>query len=178
MCKPLDAMTSGRHRSCRKLTRLRCVLQTTSPQRAAEALQLAAQEEDSSTDADVAAEHAAMQAMCAHWISAQSRSVQTANNCSHGKPAQHLQLHGGLNNSMVQCIGHSSSSGSSCEDAGHLQACLVPSISADLSENGAVVLPEAGSCDRAAGQHQDGLKAAVTKPAPERYIIRLSASCG
>jgi len=109
-----------------------------------------------------------MQAMCAHWISAQSRSVQTASSRSHGKPAQHLQLHGGLNNSMVQCIGHSSSSGSSCEDAGHLQACVVPSISADLSENGAVVVPEAGRCDTAPGQHQKGLKAAATKPAPER----------
>ncbi|DBB06884.1 TPA: hypothetical protein ACH3X3_009543 [Trebouxia sp. C0006] len=141
---------------------------TTSPQRAAAALQPAAQEEDASTDVDVAAENAAMQAICAQWITAQTRSVQTANSCSHGKPAQHLQLHGGLNNSMVQCIGHSSSSGSSCEDAGHSQACVVPSISADLGENGAVVVPEAGSCDRARGQHQHDLKAAVTNPVYER----------
>ncbi|DBA85756.1 TPA: hypothetical protein ACH3X1_005317 [Trebouxia sp. C0004] len=137
---------------------------TTSPQHAAAALQLAAQEEDSPTDADVAAEVAAMQAMCAQWISAQSRSVQTANSRSHGKPAHHPQLNGGLDNSVVQCVCHSSS----CEDAGHLQAYVVPSISADLRENGAVVLPEAGSCDRTPEQRPDGLKTALTNLAPER----------
>lgn len=163
-----DNCSTRKNLSYGKLTKLRSVLQTTSPQRAAAALQPAAQEEDSPTDADVAAENAAMQAICAQWITAQTRSVQTANSCSHGKPAQHLQLHGGLNNSMVQCIGHSSSSGSSCEDAGHSQACVVPSISADLGENGAVVVPEAGSCDRARGQHQHDLKAAVTNPVYER----------
>ncbi len=159
-----DNCSTRKNLSYGKLTKLRSVLQTTSPQRAAAALQPAAQEEDSPTDADVAAENAAMQAMCAHWISARSNSVQTANSRSHGKPAKYPQLDGGLDTSMAQCAGHTSS----CEDAGHLQACVVPSISADLSENGAVVLPEAGSCDRAAGHHQDGFNAAVTKPAPER----------
>ena len=161
--RPADNSSSHKSLSYGKLTRLRCVLQTTSPQRAAAALQPAAQEEDSSTDADVAAEITAMQAMCAHWISAQSRSAQTANSSSHGKSAVLSQSNGGLDNSMGECLGHSSS----CEDAGHLQACLVSFINADLSENGAVVLP-AGRCDSTPGQHQDGLKAAVANPAPER----------
>ncbi len=161
---PADNSSTLKNLSCGKLTKLRCVLQTTSPQRAAAALQPTAEEEDSSTDADVAAENAAMQAICAQWITAQSRRVQRPNSRSHGKPAQYPQLNGGLDNSIVRCIGRSNS----CEDAGHLQACVVPSISTDLSENGAVVLPEAGSCDRTHEQHQDGLKAAVTNPAPER----------
>lgn len=164
VCESLDAMTPGRHRPCRKLTSFSCDLQTTSPQRAVAALQLAVQHKELSGDADVAAENAAMQAICAHWISAQSHSAQTAKGRSHGKPAEYPQRNGGLDNSIVQCIGHSSS----CEDVGHLQACLVPSIIADLSENGAVLLPAAGSCDSISGQHQDSLKAAFTNPTPER----------
>ncbi|DBA88907.1 TPA: hypothetical protein ACH3X2_000146 [Trebouxia sp. C0005] len=145
---------------------------TTSPQRAVAALQLAVQHKELSGDADVAAENAAMQAICAHWISAQSHSAQTAKGRSHGKPAEYPQRNGGLDNSIVQCIGHSSS----CEDVGHLQACLVPSIIADLSENGAVLLPAAGSCDSISGQHQDSLKAAFTNPTPERRLLKKERS--
>ena len=154
-------------------------MQTTSPQRAVAALQLATQKAaESGLDTDVAAEAAAMQIECQHWISAQSKPQKTSKDAdhSHCSPAEYQCT-------QPKCDSHDDSSshgvrsvsnGPGCGDAGHLQASVVPSISADLTQNGSVLLTEDGTYSKPAEQLRVANKRTETSPVPNRYV-RFSA---
>ena len=162
---------------CSRTDRIARDVQTRS-KRAAAALQLATQQAESGLDTNVAAEAAAMQIECQHWISAQSKPQKTFKDAhhSHCSPAeyQHTQpecdSHDVSSSHGVQSV----SNGPGCDDAGHLQASVVPSISADLTQNGSVLLTEAGTHSKAAEQLRVAQKGAETSPVPNRYV-RFSA---
>ena len=149
-------------------------MQTTSPQRAVAALQLANQHAaDSGLDTDVAAEAADMQMNCQHWISAQSKPQKTSRDAhhSHCNPAEYQPT-------QPKCGGHdvssshgvqSVSNGQGCGDAGHLQASVVPSISADLSQNGSVLLTEDETHSKPSEQLRVAHKRTDTSLVPNRY---------
>lgn len=149
-------------------------MQTTSPQRAVAALQLATQQAaDSGLDTDVAAEAAAMQINCQHWISAQSKPQKTPKDAhhSHCSPAeyQHTQPKSDSHDDSSSHGAQSVSNGQGCGDAGHLQASVVPSISADLTQNGSVLLTEDGTYSKPSEQLGVADKRTDTRPVPNRY---------
>ncbi len=172
-------------------------LRRTSTQRAAAALQLAAQEEEDSTiDADVAVETAAMQIDCQRWITTQAK-IQGVSVDGHEKHSQGCTHQPQPVQGIVQQPRHSQgcflqpgqvsqhdidshvtglgadfheAAGNGPGDAGHLKAHDAPSFGAQLCCKYTVEQATDGVSADAPKMLEDMLKPAEITQAAERYV--------